>query len=298
MSASPAKTFPVQAAALAKECENNVRKALEEDVGDGDITAALVAADTRYLARVVTREAATICGTAWVDETFKQVDSSLVAEWRVADGERVAANDILFEIQGTARALLTAERTALNFLQLLSGTATEAARYAEAIAGTGARVLDTRKTLPGLRVAQKYAVYCGGCDNHRLGLYDAFLIKENHIAACGSIAAAIATARSSHPRLPVEVEIENLDEFQQALEAGADIIMLDELSPEDTRAAVQRNKQREKPAKLEASGNISLANIREVAELGVDHISIGALTKHLRAIDLSMRFYPLDTTKP
>jgi nicotinate-nucleotide pyrophosphorylase (carboxylating) len=207
----------------------------------------------------------------------------------VADGERVSAEQVLFEIEGPARPILTGERTALNFLQLLSATATEARRYADAVAGTGCTILDTRKTLPGLRTAQKYAVRCGGAGNHRMGLFDMVLIKENHIATAGSIAAAIATARRTSPGLKVEVEVESLQELEQALAAQADIIMLDDFSHADMREAVARNRASPRPAKLEASGSVSLATVREIAETGVDYISVGSLTKHVRAIDLSMR---------
>ncbi|NNL57542.1 MAG: carboxylating nicotinate-nucleotide diphosphorylase [Pseudomonadales bacterium] len=272
---------------LQQAIQDNVEQALAEDIGDGDISAALIDADKVYATRVIAREPAVICGRAWVESTFMHIDSSVELEFAVEDGDSVNAGDTLFTATGNARSILTAERTALNFLQLLSGTATLSRSYADAVAGTKAKVLDTRKTLPGLRIAQKYAVLCGGCSNHRIGLYDAYLIKENHIAACGSISAAIARARQLEPDKRVEIEVENSDEFAKALEAGADIIMLDDFSLADMRKAVQQNQGR---AKLEASGSMSLANIRDVAETGVDFISVGALTKHLRAIDLSMRF--------
>ncbi|MBT8140595.1 MAG: carboxylating nicotinate-nucleotide diphosphorylase [Gammaproteobacteria bacterium] len=272
---------------LQQAIQDNVEQALAEDIGDGDISAALIDADKVYATRVIVREPAVICGRAWVESTFLHIDSSVELEFSVEDGDSVNAGDTLFTATGNARSILTAERTALNFLQLLSGTATISRSYADAVAGTKTRVLDTRKTLPGLRIAQKYAVQCGGCSNHRIGLYDAYLIKENHIAACGSISAAIARARQLEPDKRVEIEVENSAEFAKALEAGADIIMLDDFSLADMRKAVQQNQGR---AKLEASGSMSLANIREVAETGVDFISVGALTKHLRAIDLSMRF--------
>lgn len=280
---------------LDNDRKNAVKHALEEDIGSGDITAELVDSDTCYHAKVITREPAIICGVDWVNETFEQLDPAVVLTWHVSDGDSVNAGDVLFEANGNARSILTAERTALNFLQLLSGTATIAGQYAAAVAGTSARILDTRKTLPGLRTAQKYAVSCGGCDNHRIGLYDAYLIKENHIAACGSIELAISQAKAGNPDKPVEIEVETLEEFRQALLAGADIIMLDEFSLEHMKAAVILNRDhRGAKAKLEASGNISLANIREIAGTGVDFISIGSLTKHVQAIDLSMRFLPLN----
>ncbi|MBI42014.1 MAG: nicotinate-nucleotide diphosphorylase (carboxylating) [Oceanospirillales bacterium] len=264
----------------------SVAQSLREDIGEGDIPARLIPADKQASGRVITREPAVVAGRAWVDEVFRQVDPAVRLDWRVNDGDRVEANQVLFTLAGSARSLLTAERTALNWLQTLSGVATRCADYAARVAHTQVRLLDTRKTLPGLRLAEKYAVTCGGCHNHRIGLWDAFLIKENHIAACGSIAAAVAEARRIAPGRPVEVETENLDELDQALAAGADIIMLDEFSLEDMRTAVQRVAGR---ARLEASGGISDQTLVAVAETGVDFISIGALTKHVRAIDLSMR---------
>ena len=274
---------------LPKDLTLQVQTALREDIGTGDVTADLVPADQRARGRVITREDAVVCGAAWVDETYRQLDPTVRLTWRAADGERVSAGQVLFEIEGRARPILTGERTALNFLQLLSSTATEARRYADAVAGTGCTILDTRKTLPGLRTAQKYAVRCGGAGNHRMGLFDMVLIKENHIATAGSIAAAIATARRTSPGLKVEVEVESLQELDQALAAQADIIMLDDFSHADMREAVARNRASPRPAKLEASGNVSLATVREIAETGVDYISVGSLTKHVRAIDLSMR---------
>ncbi|GAB6388206.1 carboxylating nicotinate-nucleotide diphosphorylase [Stutzerimonas marianensis] len=271
---------------LGAEVENNVRRALAEDIGTGDITALLIPEERLAHASVITREAAVISGTAWVDAVFRQLDPRVAVHWQVVDGQRVAANSVLFHLEGPARALLSGERTALNFLQTLSGVATRCRYYADLVEGTGVRLLDTRKTLPGLRMALKYAVTCGGCHNHRIGLYDAFLIKENHIAACGGISSAVAAARRIAPGKPVEVEVEDLDELQQALQAGADIVMLDELSLEDMRRAVELTAGR---AKLEASGGISDDTLRTVAETGVDYISIGALTKHVQAIDLSMR---------
>lgn len=271
---------------LTTEIEANVRIALAEDVGSGDITAQLIPADKYASARVITREAAVISGVAWVNEVFRQVDSSVEVRWLVADGQRVQANAVLFELEGKARSLLTGERAALNFLQSLSAVTTRAQYFADMVAGTAVKLLDTRKTLPGLRLAQKYAVTCGGCHNHRLGLYDAFLIKENHIAACGGVAATVEAAHRIAPGKPVEVEVENLDELRQALAAGADIIMLDELSLEDMRTAVELNAGQ---AKLEASGGVNEQTIRAIAETGVDYISLGTLTKDVKAVDLSMR---------
>jgi len=263
-----------------------VALSLREDIGDGDITARLIPAQKQATGRVITREQATIAGREWVNEVFRQVDSSVALEWLVEDGQTVTPDQILFRMEGTARSLLTAERAALNWLQTLSGVATNCADYATRVAHTGVRLLDTRKTLPGLRLAQKYAVTCGGCHNHRIGLWDAFLIKENHISACGSIADAIREARRIAPDRPVEVETENLAELEQALSAGADIIMLDEFSMEDLLCAVAMNEGR---AKLEASGGINANTLVPIAETGVDYISIGALTKDVRAVDLSMR---------
>lgn len=271
---------------LTAEIEANVRRALAEDIGSGDITAQLIPAERLAHASVITREAAVISGSAWVDAVFRQLDPRVAVHWQVRDGERVAANQVLFTLEGPARALLSGERSALNFLQTLSAVATRCRHYADLVEGTPVRLLDTRKTLPGLRLAQKYAVTCGGCHNHRIGLFDAFLIKENHIAACGGIGAAIASAQRIAPGKPVEVEVENLEELQDALAAGADIIMLDELSLEDMRTAVKLTAGR---AKLEASGGINDSTLRTIAETGVDYISLGTLTKDVKAIDLSMR---------
>lgn len=268
-----------------------VRTALEEDVGSGDLTAQLIPADRVSTATVITREDATLCGQAWFDEVFRQVDPRVRVTWKAADGDRVRANHLLCELSGPSRALLTGERTALNFLQALSGTATETSRYAEALKGTHCRVLDTRKTIPGLRLAQKYAVRCGGGTNHRLGLFDAILVKENHIAAAGSIPAAVAEARKLSGKVMVEVEVENLDELQQALDAKVDRILLDNFSHDEMRTAVRiAREHRNSGIELEASGNMSLETLRSVAETGVDFISVGGLTKHVRAVDLSMRF--------
>ncbi|TGD74042.1 carboxylating nicotinate-nucleotide diphosphorylase [Mangrovimicrobium sediminis] len=264
----------------------NVQAALAEDIGDGDITAALIPAQAQAQGRVITREAGVLCGRAWVDEVFAQVDAGITLDWQCADGDRLTPDQVLFTFSGPARGLLTGERSALNFLQLLSGTATLCARYAGLVEGTGVRLLDTRKTIPGLRLAQKYAVACGGCYNHRIGLYDAFLIKENHINACGGIAGAVRTAREQAPGKPVEVEVENRGELEQALAAGADRIMLDNFSLEAMREAVALTAG---AAELEASGNVTDATLRPIAETGVDYISIGALTKDCKALDLSMR---------
>ncbi|MDH4583634.1 carboxylating nicotinate-nucleotide diphosphorylase [Pseudomonas sp. BN415] len=271
---------------LTAEIEANVRTALQEDIGSGDITAQLIPEDRQARATVITREAAIISGTAWVNEVFRQLDPRVKVEWQVQDGQHADANQALFHLEGPARALLSGERSALNFLQCLSAVATRVGHYVELVKGTQVKLLDTRKTLPGLRLAQKYAVTCGGGHNHRIGLYDAFLIKENHIAASGGIAQAIQAAHRIAPGKPVEVEVESLDELQQALDAGADIIMLDELSLDDMRTAVTLTNGR---AKLEASGGINETTLRTIAETGVDYISIGTLTKDVKAIDLSMR---------
>lgn len=260
--------------------------ALEEDVRDGDITAALIPEDEVSKATIITREHAIISGIEWVNEVFRQVDPRIKLNWQCADGDRVKPDQLLVKLKGPARSLLTGERCALNFLQTLSGTATRCSKYADIVEGTTVKLLDTRKTIPGMRTAQKYAVTCGGCFNHRIGLYDAYLIKENHIAACGSIAKTVKTARKQAPGKPVEVEVENLDEFNQALKAGADIVMLDNFSLEDMRTAVEINQGK---AKLEASGGVNEDTLRAIAETGVDFISIGALTKDCRAVDLSMR---------
>jgi len=260
--------------------------ALNEDIGSGDITAQLIPASQRATARVISRQQAVVCGIDWVNEVFRQVDPEMILDWQVDDGDLVERDQVLFFAKGSARNLLTAERAALNFLQTLSGTATTSKFYADKVSGTGVKLLDTRKTLPGLRFAQKYAVTCGGCFNHRIGLFDAFLIKENHIMACGGIQEAINTAKRNEPGKPVEVEVETMPELQQALEAGADIIMLDNFSLEAMREAVELTRG---VAKLEASGGITDETLRPIAETGVDYISIGALTKHCQAIDLSMR---------
>ena len=283
---------------LQQDISRAVRAALLEDLGDAltaldqphasaDITAQLIPADRISTARVITREAGVFCGQPWVDEVFAQLGGEVKVEWKVQDGERLSPNQELFRLHGPARALLTGERNALNFVQTLSGVATLTARYVAELAGTECRLLDTRKTLPGLRTAQKYAVTCGGGKNHRIGLYDAYLIKENHILACGGIAPAIAQARHLNPGKPVEVEVESLAELEQALAARADIVMLDNFDIPMMKEAVHLNQGR---AKLEVSGNVTLDTLASYAATGVDFISVGALTKHVRALDLSMRF--------
>ena len=274
---------------LPADLDQQVTEALREDVGGGDVTASLVPARQRVRGRLITREPMTLCGSAWVEETFRQLDPQIILKWQVEEGGQAGTDETLLLLEGLARPILTGERTALNFLQLLSATATEARRYVDAVAGTGCTILDTRKTLPGLRTAQKYAVRCGGAQNHRLGLFDMVLIKENHIAAAGSISRAIETARRTAPRLQVETEVETLAQLQEALLARPDIVMLDNFTLADLRSAVARNRQAGSPVKLEASGGASLETIRDIAETGVDFISVGAITKHVRAIDLSMR---------
>jgi nicotinate-nucleotide pyrophosphorylase (carboxylating) len=271
-----------------EEIRQQVERALAEDVDGGDLTAALIPEQTMAKATIISREGAILCGRALVEETFRQLDERVDIAWKVADGERVGPDQTLCTLTGPARALLSGERTALNFLQTLSGTASAVARYVDAVAGTGTGILDTRKTIPGLRRLQKYAVGCGGGLNHRMGLFDAILIKENHILAAGSITSAVGQARRTAPvGTTVEVEVETLDELREALDAGADIILLDNMDPVTLGEAVAITAG---AAKLEASGDITLETIRTVAETGVDFISIGALTKHLRATDLSMRF--------
>ncbi len=277
----------------------NVTAALAEDLGSNDalanysttqnsadITANLIPASEHVIARLITREDCVLAGSAWAVETFAQLDPNVTITWFAQDGDKVSADSPICEISGSARAILTGERTAMNFLQTLSSTATLVAECVAELAGSNTKLLDTRKTLPGLRMAQKYAVTCGGGVNHRIGLFDAFLIKENHIMACGSINAAVTQAKHLAPGKPVEVEVENIDELNQALDAGADIIMLDNFSLEDIRKAVSLNQGR---SKLEVSGNITKARLRELADTQVDFISSGALTKHIQAIDLSLR---------
>ena len=265
-----------------------VRLALLEDMGEGDLTAALIPPGALTEATVISRESAVICGRAWFDEIFRQLDEHITIEWRIEEGGQVEANQLLCVIHGPARPILSGERTALNFLQTLSATATATHQYVKQVAGSGVEILDTRKTIPGLRLAQKYAVTCGGGKNHRKGLYDGILIKENHIAATGSIAEAVIQARHHAPQdLKVEIEVENLDEVKEALAAGADILLLDNMDTEQLKEAVRLANGH---AKLEASGGITLSNIAEIAKTGIDYISVGALTKDIHAVDLSMRF--------
>lgn len=271
----------------AAQVQRDVVRALEEDLGAGDVSAALVE-DVPAQARIVCRENAVLCGRDWAEAAFRSLDAAVRIDWRHADGEHVAAGAELCRVHGRARALLSAERTALNFLQLLSAVASETARYVAALAGTPTRVLDTRKTLPGLRLAQKYAVRCGGGVNHRIGLFDAVMLKENHIAAAGSIAAAMAAARSRYPQLPLIVEVESLDELEQVLAAGGCTrVLVDDFSLADLRAAVARCRGIQP---LEVSGGVSRERLAEIGATGVDYVSVGALTKHVRAVDLSMRF--------
>lgn len=272
----------------AEDIRAQVSLALAEDLGTGDRTAGLIPAAARSRVGVVCREAAVVCGTAWFDEVFRQLDPQIVIDWHCRDGGTIAPDQLVCELNGNTRALLSGERTALNYLQTLSGTATLAKRYADAVAGTGVRILDTRKTLPGLRLQQKYAVTCGGCHNHRIGLFDAILIKENHIKAAGSIGAAVKAALELASDMEVEVEVESLDELEEALAAGARRILLDNFALASLRQAVKRVRGQ---ARLEASGGVTLETIRDIAETGVDDISVGALTKDVQAIDLSMRFF-------
>ena len=268
-----------------------VAAALAEDVGAGDLTASLVDADAIVGAQILARESLVVCGEAWVNEVFRQLDETIIVDWYVGDGGRVEAGDVVCKLVGPARALLTGERTALNFLQTLSGTATTTATYVARIDGTGARLLDTRKTIPGLRLAQKYAVTCGGGHNHRIGLFDAVLIKENHIKSAGSITAALEAARASCEDVLIEVEVENHEELLEALDAGAARILLDNFSLEELKRAVTTNREYGYvAAELEASGNVTLDTIRDIAMTGVDYISTGALTKNVAAVDLSMLF--------
>jgi len=267
-----------------------VERALAEDIGSGDLTADLIPPERLGRATVITREPAVVCGRPYVDACFAAVDPRVALEWQVAEGAAVVADQLLLRVAGPARALLTAERTALNFLQVLSATATAAHHYAALVAGTRSRVLDTRKTIPGLRTAQKYAVRVGGGHNHRLGLYDGILIKENHIMAAGGIAAAVTRARQLHGGARVEIEVESLAELREAIAAQADIALVDNFSLAGLREAVALNRASARPLQLEASGGITEETIRGVAETGVDFISVGAITKHVRAIDLSMRF--------
>lgn len=271
----------------AEVIAHQVAICLEEDMGSGDLTAGLIDADAVSKVEVICREDAVVCGCAWFDEVFHQLDSDIGIEWLVPEGARVTAGTMLCRLNGNTRALLSGERTALNYLQTLSATATRSRRYADAVAGTGVRILDTRKTIPGLRLQQKYAVTCGGCHNHRIGLYDAILIKENHIQAAGSIAAALQAAQAVGGNVEIEIEVESLADLEQALSAGARRVLLDNFTLNQLTQAVALNAGR---ARLEASGGVSLESIRRIAETGVDDISVGALTKDIAAVDLSMRF--------
>ncbi len=272
---------------LPPDIKQTVKAALKEDIGSGDITASLIPKEAIARATVITRETAILCGREWFNETMLQLSSDITISWLAQDGDLINENQTLCAIQGPARAILSAERVALNFLQLLSGITTEARRYADRVKGLNTVIRDTRKTIPGLRLAQKYAVRCGGCENHRIGLYDGVLIKENHILACGSITRAVEQIRTSHPKMPIEVEVENLDELREALEAKADMLLLDNFDRATLQRAVILNKGQ---AKLEASGGITFNEIRTLAESGIDYIAIGTLTKDIQSIDLSMRF--------
>ncbi|MBW8055531.1 MAG: carboxylating nicotinate-nucleotide diphosphorylase [Nitrospira sp.] len=273
---------------LPDDIKDTVRRALAEDIGSGDLTAALIPASTRARASVITRESAVLCGSAWFDEVFRQLDTAISTTWAAKDADSIRASQIVCRLHGPARAILSGERMALNFLQLLSDTATQTRRYVDAVSGTHTKVLDTRKTIPGLRRAQKYAVTCGGGQNHRMGLYDGILIKENHILAAGSIARAVQQAKTSATEgIPIEVEVENLDQLRDALAVGVDRLLVDNFSLQSLKAAVAQTRGR---ATIEASGGITLENVRTMAETGVDYISVGALTKDVKAIDLSMRF--------
>ena len=267
--------------------EENVFNALKEDIGDGDITAELIPSDNLSLATVICREACVFCGLDWFEETYRQIDEDILIDWCVDDGDNIEADQVLCTISGSSQNIVTGERTALNFVQVLSATATLSAMYAKQVTDTKTKVLDTRKTIPGMRIAQKYAVSCGGCENHRLGLFDAFLIKENHINACDGIHNAVSKARFHNPDLKVEVEVENMDELQQAIDAKADRVLLDNFDIKGLAKAVKACKGK---IISEASGNITIDNISDVAKTGVDYISTGALTKDIKAIDLSMRF--------
>ncbi len=276
------------------DIQQQVANALKEDIGTGDVTANLLAANQTSKANVITREAGVLCGTQWFDQCFLQIDKTIAIHWQVKDGDVITPYQNLCKIEGPTRALLTAERAALNFLQTLSATATMTKRYVDALANTGVKILDTRKTIPGLRLAQKYAVTCGGGINHRIGLYDMILIKENHVASCGSITAAIQKAQQNKQQCEIEIEVESLDELEQALEAGAQRVLLDNFAREDLVKAVAINQQR---AKLEVSGNITLENINEVAQTGIDFISSGAITKNIQALDLSLQIVSRTDTK-
>jgi nicotinate-nucleotide pyrophosphorylase (carboxylating) len=285
--ADSAQRIPIP---VPTDLPEQVARALQEDLGTGDLTAQLIQADRRGRATVITREAALICGIPYAEAALRALDPAVQLDWQVAEGQQVAAGTLLLAVSGNARALLSGERTALNFLQLLSATAGEARRYAALLQGTHCRLLDTRKTIPGLRTAQKYAVRVGGGHNHRMGLFDGILIKENHIMAAGSIAAAVAAAKRAARRVPIEVEVETLDQLQQAIDAAADIVMLDNFDLATMRAGVALNAAAGRPLELEASGGISMESIRGIAATGVDFVSVGSITKHVRAVDLSMRF--------
>lgn len=275
---------------------DSVEYALAEDIGDGDLTAGLISSSASIEATIISRDAMTMSGQPWVEEVMHQVDSDIEIDWQHADGDSVAAGAVICGLRGAARSILTAERTALNFLQFLSSTATTTATYVAAVAGTECKILDTRKTIPGQRLAQKYAVRCGGGVNHRIGLYDAILIKENHIMSAGSITAAIARARELHAEMPVEIEVESLDELRDALASRAERLLLDNFSTDMLREAVAINRDEgDPPAELEASGGLTIEDLRKVAETGVDYISVGALTKNVEAVDLSMRFSTTDS---
>jgi nicotinate-nucleotide pyrophosphorylase (carboxylating) len=276
--------------ALPADLPDQVSRALHEDIGSGDVTAQLIPAQRQFRAHVLCRQFTILCGAPWFNETFRQIDPAVQIQWSLSEGARVPENTVLCELSGPARSILTGERTALNFLQLLSATASLTHRYVDAISGTQCRILDTRKTIPGLRSAQKYAVRCGGGQNHRIGLYDLVLIKENHIAAAGSITAAISAGRATAPSLRIEVETENLEQLREALDARADIVLLDNFELDTMRAAVAINRAHANRALLESSGGVTLESARAIALTGVDYISIGALTKNIEAIDLSMRF--------
>ena len=275
---------------LLEYLRSTVAVALSEDVGTGDLTSLLVPDHEQIEATVLTRESAVICGKPWFDEVFRQLSSEVVVAWEVSEGDEVAADTRLCQVRGPARPVLTGERTALNFLQFLSGTATRARSFVDAVTGTRATILDTRKTVPGLRLAQKYAVKIGGADNHRIGLFDAFLIKENHIAAAGGIEPAVRAARDRESAVMMEVEVENLVQLQECLDLGVDRVLLDNFDAEMTRRAVELRDASGSPVQLESSGNISLDNVRTVAETGIDYISVGGLTKHVRAVDLTLDF--------
>lgn len=285
-------------AILPDDIANTVKHALAEDVGPGDLTAMLVPEDAQAEATIISRDQAIFCGAAWLDEVYKQVDPKVQVEWLVSDGQQVNPNQTLCRIIGNARAMVTGERTALNFLQTLSGTASLAQKFAKRIKGTKAAVRDTRKTLPGLRQAQKYAVCCGGCENHRMGLYDAVLIKENHIIAAGSITEAVRQAKmlrnSDGNSVPIEVEVENIEQLDEAVQAGAELVLVDNFSIPMLNKAVARNADHKKynrgHAKVEASGGITWENARSIADTGVDYLAVGTLTKDLESVDLSMRF--------